>query len=361
MKTPSKEVASEDPVILLPETPLHLQPHLRAVAVAAFVHGIGHGGREVDVDPLQHGHRQAAHTVVPDLLVFPSGSRVPVDHADGVLGLVDGPYFGLHGDLVADGSLEGKRDLLHATYGLKHGMWSAGAGVQRPDLSCESGVEQRAQIVSVLIPGTAQPGWPVHELVGIQVAGSDQKPDQELLVFLGKWCVDLALLHRLGEQLRGGSPEVCLDLPQAHSPAGQRSPFGVFFPHVVRVAPVHEQLQRNTELLAITEHSLVVVRNPPGAGVQVLPFVEVAHLVFAPDLRVLRPAPDRPTEATHPLAGFQDVVVVAQLPQLVPHREPRHAGAQHDHLRVRRPALQLRSRARDAHQATRAHGSHHQG
>ena len=118
-------MTSEDPVILLPETPLHLQPHLCAVAVAAFVHGIGHGGRQVDVDPLEYGHRQATHTVVPDLFVFPSGSRVSVDHADGVLGLVDRLHLGLQRDLVTHGSLEGERDLLHTTDRLKHGMRSA--------------------------------------------------------------------------------------------------------------------------------------------------------------------------------------------------------------------------------------------
>ncbi len=197
---------------------------------------------------------------------------------------------------------------------------------------------------------------------GIQEPRSDQKLNQALRVLGRQRGVYLALVHRFDEQLRRGSPQIGLDFPQAHTLAGQRPQRRIFVVEVIRVGRVHVELHPNAQLRAVAQQSLIGVRNAPRARIEVLPLVELAHLVLALDLGVLGSPADGPGEAPHAIASLENPTLITQLSQLVPDYQSRQPGAEHEDPRARWPALQHRSRARlSPHQAPRVHGGHHQG
>ena len=103
------------------------------------------------------------------------------------------------------------------------------------------------------------------------------------------------------------------------------------------------------------------VRNAPGPDVDVLTLVERADLPLAADLRVLRAAADGPLQTADSVAGLEDLVVVAELAELVADDETREPGAQHQHPGLGRPARELGPLARRAgHEVPGAHRGHHQ-
>ena len=98
-----------------------------------------------------------------------------------------------------------------------------------------------------------------------------------------------------------------------------------------------------------------------GAGVDPQPFVPLALLALAANLGVGRASPNRPHEPADPVSRLEDVEIVAQPGELISERQARDARAEHDHLRVARPAGKHRTFAGiRCHQIPRGERAHHQ-
>ena len=98
-----------------------------------------------------------------------------------------------------------------------------------------------------------------------------------------------------------------------------------------------------------------------GPDVDVLTLVEGADLPLTADFGVLRAAADGPLQTADSVASFQDLVVVAELAELVADDETGEPCAQHQHSRLGRPARELGPLARRAgHEVPGAHRRHHQ-
>ena len=103
------------------------------------------------------------------------------------------------------------------------------------------------------------------------------------------------------------------------------------------------------------------VRNAPGPDVDVLTLVERADLPLAADLRVLRAAADGPLQTADAVARLENLVVVAELAELVTDDETGEPGAEHEHSGLGGPARELGPLARRAgHEVPGAHRAHHQ-
>ena len=114
------EVTAEDLVVLLPEPPLHLQPHLRARAVRRGLHRRHRLRRQVDVEAAQDRQRQARHAVVGRDFRHRAGLGVLVGHLHAVGRLANRDDLGAERDLVAELPLKAFRELVHAADRLEH-------------------------------------------------------------------------------------------------------------------------------------------------------------------------------------------------------------------------------------------------
>ena len=350
---------AEDALVLLPEPPPHLQPHLRGVVVLGSADRLGHLARQGDVETLQHRQRETADAVVGGLLLLLPCPGVAVDHTDPVRHLAKRPHLGVQRDPAAHRALKRQRNLHHAADRLEHRSRPTRAGIQRAHACPEPCLQQRTQVMSVRRPARA--GRTIDVVLGVQIPGTDEERHQPLLVLRAQRRVDLPLVHRLGQQLRGRAPQVGLDLPQPHLPARQRPELRVLFVEVVGISGVDEDLERHAQLGTVPQHTCVGVGQSPRAAVEIQPLVELADLGFTVDLGVRCATLDGPAEPPHPLARFEHLVVVAQLAELVPHHEPGNTGTQHDDPRARPAALERRPLGgRCAHQPPGVHGTQHQ-
>ncbi len=102
---------------------------------------------------------------------------------------------------------------------------------------------------------------------------------QDLLVFLGYQPVELALLAGdLGQQLRRLALKIRLDAADsaaaAPPKAARRVQTGV-------VVDLNEGLERHAEPLAVIEQCAMMIGDPPRAGVDIVPLLELAVLGLA--------------------------------------------------------------------------------
>ena len=111
----------------------------------------------------------------------------------------------------------------------------------------------------------------------------------------------------------------------------RRSAERVLRMHVGVEIDLRERLERHLEALGIVEHRMVVIRNAPRSGIEVVVLVELAALVKAAEFGVLVAAAQRPRAATSALVVFEHRDLVAGAPEFVRRYEPGHSGAEHKH------------------------------
>jgi hypothetical protein len=157
------------------------------------------------------------------------------------------------------------------------------------------------------------------------------------------------------------SGDVGLDLAQAHLLVRERTGTVAFEIEVVRIRFVQEHLHRNVQLPAVVQHRFMRIRDAPRPDVDVLPLVKCAHLPLTADFGMLVALLDRPLQAADAIARFEQLVVVAELAELVAHDHARESAAKHQHLRLRGTSRQLRLLPRRSrHEIQRGHGAEHE-
>ena len=123
------------------------------------------------------------------------------------------------------------------------------------------------------------------------------------------------------------------------------------------VVELDKGLQRHAEALAVMQQRAVMVRNAPGAGVQVMAIGELHILGGAAEFRVLVAAIERPVPAAGAVLVFQDLDLVARLLQLIRCKHAAKTGAKHQHGGARARAAQV-GRTGELGFSSVTHGGH---
>ena len=111
--------------------------------------------------------------------------------------------------------------------------------------------------------------------------------DEFLAVLARERRVELVLMHGLRDEFRGVATPVGVDLAPVHL----RKTVAV---EVGGLVDVRERLQLHAEFAAVVERRVMVARDAYRARVEILPFVERAHLLLAASLRLRRAAAHAP-------------------------------------------------------------------
>src|SRR5438094_10593902 len=93
-------MSAEDLIVVFPETALHRQTHLRAVAIGNSLDRFRHLWRDVNVHASQDRQRYADDDVIRADLGFLVALRVKVDDLYARVALVDRLHVGVEGDPV---------------------------------------------------------------------------------------------------------------------------------------------------------------------------------------------------------------------------------------------------------------------
>ena len=88
-------------------------------------------------------------------------------------------------------------------------------------------------------------------------------------------------------------------------------------------------------------HAVMVIRNSPGARIDVQILVEFALLREAAEFRVPVAAAQRPISAAGSGVVFEHLNLVAGVAQLIGRGQPSHAGAEDQHRGIARRSLQI--------------------
>ena len=164
-------------------------------------------------------------------------------------------------------------------------------------------------------------------VIAIQRAPLAQRLEQDLLIFLGNDLVEPTLLRDLGEQFGHLTLEIRLDAAEALRLAAEgtrRVQIGV-------VVELDEGFQRHVEPAAVIEQCAMMMGNPPRAGIEVEPLLELAGLLEAAEFGKAVAAADRPVAAASAAVEFEDLDLVAGLAQFQRRRHARKPGAEDQH------------------------------
>src|ERR1700754_44422 len=102
-----------------------------------------------------------------------------------------------------------------------------------------------------------------------------------------------------------------------------------------------EGLQRHIQPLAVIQHGVVVIGNPPWPRIDVESLLEFAGLRGAAEFGEFIAAAQGPVAAARPAVEFQDLDFVAGLAQLQSRGHPGKSGAENENGRALRIALEL--------------------
>ncbi len=330
-------------VLVLPEALLHLDADLADQGVGHPADRLLELRRHLQVHGPQDRQRDAAHHVVGRLGPRLAGLGVEVVDGDRLVVLGDRLDLVLQLDLHLQVPHEALGQFVHAADRLEHGALLVEVGDRAQHLP-----RARLQDVGHGIGLGPRPRAGIHARTGVdgrlaafradvlevlagQHALGAQVVEEQLLVAGAEFGVQRALAHLLGQQLVGVAAHVGGHLHLLDRLAGQRAR-AALIEDARLVVVVVEQLHAHAELLGVVQVALVEVGDPPGAGVDVIAFVEVAGLRLAAHFGQLGPLAGRPRAAAEAVARFQHRHLVAGVRQLVGRGQAGHARAQHDHL-----------------------------
>ncbi len=174
-------------------------------------------------------------------------------------------------------------------------------------------------------------------VVGVERAPALQRLEQAFQVLAREACVELIGAHALGKQLADVTLVVRLHVTEALRPPA----VGAGGVNVGVVIDLHEGLERDPEAAAVIEHRVMMIRNAPRTRVDVQIPVEPALLAESAEFRVFIAAAQRPAAPSRLRVEFQDLHAIPGLAQLHGRDHPRDAGAEDQHRRALRRALQI--------------------
>lgn len=172
----------------------------------------------------------------------------------------------------------------------------------------------------------------------VQYAEALQRLQQHLLVFLADQLVERALVDGLGQHLGDASDIVRPDGMIALLLAAEG--FGRMKPGVLVL--LHEDLQLHAGALAVVQERAVVMRDAPGADIDVLAVREFAGLTVSAHLAELVTALQRPAASARAALVFEDLHLVSRAPHLERGDHARKASAEDQNLRTLRRTVVFR-------------------
>src|SRR6185369_15042615 len=334
--------AAVDVLVLLPEPPFELQPHLDRRAIGYGIDGGLHLGAYLDVDLTQDRQRDSAQAPIGlFLLQRAAAGLVRERYGHATLVLFDADDARLVADEVADLPGEGLGDHVHAAHRLEHGALEL-IGLAGGDSAPQPGLQQLAEferpgwlrrrhqasagIDLVAAPGAGGDALAVAKL-GIERAPAAQAFEQLLLVFLCQHGIEAALARGLAQQFRHMPLEIGLHMAVAL----RLAPIGRARVNPGVVIDLHKGFECDAKLPAVVKHGMVVVGDAPGTGVEVLALGEAAVLHAAAQLGEGVATAYRPAASTGTLVVFQDRDLVAGIAQFERRNHAGQAGAENQH------------------------------
>src|SRR5438874_6184449 len=106
------------------------------------------------------------------------------------------------------------------------------------------------------------------------------------------------------------------------------------------VVDVNEGFERHPEPFAIIQQRAVMIRNAPRTGVEIESGIEFAALLRATQFREAITASQRPAAAAGALFVFEQLYAIAGLVEFIGRDESRKAGAEDEHRRTLRVAIE---------------------
>lgn len=344
--------AAVDGLVLFPEAALELQAHLHRCRVRHLADRGGHRVAGGDRNAAEHRQRNRADAPVGAGDAFFAAVRgILPGHTHAVGVLIDPGDLGVVGDGIAKLLRERLADLVHAAHRLEHGglhlvvvagrqrgpqtraqhvLHAEGIGELRLARQAAAGIPRKAAPLAAVL------AFDVAELV-VERAPGPQGLQQYLLVFAAHALVQRLLLGALGQQLGHMALVIGIDGAKALRFAAK----ALLAVQQRVVVDLVECLQGHTELLAVTQHRLVVMRNAPRPRIEIQPVVKLAMLGRPAQFGVTVATTQRPVTPTGAVVVFQQLHAVPRLAQFEGRSHAGQPCPQNQHRGALRVAIQL--------------------
>src|SRR5262249_46043047 len=355
-----------DLVILFPKATICLKCNLCRLHIIASSDGRLELRGEIVGDCRQYRQRNGADDIIGLYGELLTG-RVLIDYPCAGSSLADLLRNAVVFYRSAKPSRECLRDAIHSADRLQHGRGLLEALAEVELVFPELGFKQFFETERFSQPTLGEPRarWILvtrsrRTFVGVvlrQCTKAANERQQSILVLDRDVLRERILTDGFGEELGHEAAGIVHDLPVGQGPTLER----VVAMEIGRAVVVDDHLERDTEVLAVSENSLVVVRNAGGARIEihVLARIERASLEGVALLDVVAAA-DRPVATTGTSSALAHRASIAGFRELIGRRHASDAGTKHDDVHpitgAGRQVGRPRVGGRDRQQSHRRHG-----